>query len=141
MSTWISCGVGAVADDATTATDVQGPDEPGTRGSLDVRQRVLTRMAEHTATLVPGSVTHTSTLGKIAGRGYPSASATISGRTSRIELDVAAVWPCDLDQLARTVRDRVKSETGRLSGTRVNSVDVTVHLVDKSDAATSRRVE
>lgn len=106
-----------------------------------MRQRVLTRIAEHTALLVPGTVRHDSGLARLTGRGYPSASATVAGRTSRIELDIAAGWPCDVAGLARTVRDRVRTETSRLSGTKVSSVDVTVHLVDPTDATAERRVE
>lgn len=116
-------------------------EEQGARGALEVRQRVLTRIAEYTAELVPGSVRHSSGLGRLTSRGYPSATATVTGSTSRIELDIAAGWPCDVAGLSRTVRDRVRSETARLSGTRVASVDVTVHLVEKGDASARRRVE
>ncbi|WP_018157437.1 Asp23/Gls24 family envelope stress response protein [Demetria terragena] len=137
-----------VVDDQQVGADSPGEsgpdaahDEPGARGGLEVRQRVLTRIAEHTATLVPGAVQHSSGLGRLAGRGYPSATATVAGQTSRIELDIAAVWPCNVNALSRTVRDRVRSETSRLSGTRVNSVDVTVHLVDATGVSNVRRVE
>lgn len=134
----------AVAEQHATA--VNAVDDPrqrdaGVRGSLHVRQRVLTRIAEHTAQLVPGAVQHSSGLGRLAGRSYPSATATVTGRASRIDLDVAAVWPCNVAELARTVRDRVRTETGRLSGTRVTSVDVTVHLIEQTEAGSARRVE
>lgn len=110
------------------SADEAGTDS-GLRGSLEVRASALQHLAEHSAASVPGTVTRRSGLDRLRGRGYPHADVTTKGSTSWVTLHVAAIWPCPVESLLTTTRDRVQERVTLLSGTAVTEVDVIVHLV------------
>lgn len=120
------------------ATDPQGA---GQRGTLDVRTVAIQHIAEHVASQVPGTVRHTAGLGKLLGKGYPSADVDVRGSCTWIRLQVAVLWPTAIEDIAVWVRDRVHEQTARLCGSEVRRVDVTVHVVGAGQVQdTSRRV-
>ncbi len=122
------------SNEATTS-----PDE---RGTLDVRHKAIQRIVEHAVLQTPGTVAHRSTLGRLTGAGSPKATITMEGRAARVEVDVAAIWPCDVDRIATAVRNTVLTEAFRLSGVQIRAVDVTLHTVDSASVEqTTRRVQ
>lgn len=122
-----------------------GTDRPvEERGTLDVRAKALEQIIRGASLAVDGVVSHSAGgVQKLTGTRYPTASVSFSGPAARADLTVAAAWPCHVQDLATAVRDRVRAETTRLSGTDLVRLDVTVHLVtpDPSAAPKRRRVQ
>lgn len=54
----------------------------GPGGTLDVRTVAIGDMVEHGASQVRGTVTHSPGLGKLLGKGYPSAEADVRGSST-----------------------------------------------------------
>ncbi|MEO9323187.1 Asp23/Gls24 family envelope stress response protein [Nocardioides sp. C4-1] len=116
---------------------------PETRGTLEVRVRAVEKIVERVVLDVPGTVAHRSTLRRLVGSGSPRASAeTHAGRT-HLDVHVTCRWPCAVADVAAQVRDRVRTETSRMAGVEVRTVDVTVGLVSPADLEQPgrRRVE
>jgi uncharacterized alkaline shock family protein YloU len=130
-----SSAVDNVADFALSDLTSAAPAEE--RGTLDVHARALEHIAERAAEQVPDTVRQSSALDRIRRKGYPHASVTVQRSRAWIELDVAATWPCRVTELATQVRDRVLAEAARLSGIDVRSVDVNLHIVERSSGASS----
>jgi len=112
---------------------------PSERGILDVKTKAIQHIAEKAVLEIPGTVAHHSALGQFVGGGSPKANITMEGKRARVELDVAAVWPCNVTQISTDVRDRVLSEAARLSGVFIRTVDVTIHMVDAADTGNRER--
>ncbi|MDO9380759.1 MAG: Asp23/Gls24 family envelope stress response protein [Nocardioidaceae bacterium] len=121
--------------DATGGAD-RAPEE---RGSLDVRSKAVTHIAERAADEVEGTVRNASTLQKATGRGYPRASVRLDRNRAWIDLDVAVTWPAPAARIAQQVRDGVAARTTTLSGLDVRRVDVTVHVITQTEDDTPRR--
>lgn len=107
--------------------------EPAERGTLDVKTKAIQHIAERAVRETPGTVVHHSALNKLVGGSSPKANIIMEGKRARVEVDVAAVWPCNVTEIATDVRDRVLSEAARLSGVDIRTVDVTIHMIDASD--------
>lgn len=129
------------ATDAATNSGARGGHDPQQRGTLDVRTVAIGHIAEHVASQVPGTVAHSTGLGKLLGKKYPSVDVDVRGSSTWIRLEIAVVWPTAVENIAARARDKVRSETARLSGSDVRRVDVTVHVLapDQVDD-TGRRV-
>lgn len=113
------------------------------RGTLEVRDKALQHVVERVALETPGTVTHTSVLGRLRGAQLPRAEITRQGRSARVSLDVGARRPCRVSEIAASVRDSVHTEAARMTGVHLVSVDVTVHALSESDLSTEteRRVQ
>lgn len=81
-----------------------------------------------------------SGLDKLRGRGYPHAQVAVRGSSSWITLEIAVVWPAPVEQIAGVARERVRSETARLTGSDVRRVDVDVLSAGQVDTH-PRRVQ
>lgn len=116
-------------------------DESGSaeRGTLEVRTRALQHIVERTVLGAEGAVTHRRALGKLRGGDSPQAAITMEGRHARVSVDVAAVWPCRVSDIAERVRETVMQEAPRLSGVDVRTVDVTVHVLRPGDVDEHQR--
>ncbi len=111
---------------------------PEARGRLTISDTAVQHLAEGLARGVRGTVTHTSMLRKLGGRAFPRAQASVRGERVWVSLDVAATWPCAAGRIAEQVRDRVLTEAGRLTGLAIETVDVTLHVVDAEPPETRR---
>lgn len=119
-----------------------GADRPvDERGTLDVRSKALEQIICGASLTVAGTVAvhPAGGLQQLTGSTYPSASVSFAGTAARAELSVAAAWPCTVQELAANVRDRVRAEATRLSGTDISRLDVTVHLVTAGSVPTPTR--
>ncbi|MBD8606799.1 Asp23/Gls24 family envelope stress response protein [Aeromicrobium sp. CFBP 8757] len=103
------------------------------RGTLDVRTKALEHLVAHAALQVPGCVARPAGLHPLT-RSLPSASVTYRGSVAVADLHAAATWPCRVQELATTIRDTVRAEASRLSGTDIGRVDVTLHVVPVDEA-------
>ena len=130
-----------MADQTLTATSTASavtdrPAElapPEDRGSLEVRLKAIRHVAEQVALHTPGVVRHSTVLGRVSGGASPRAEVTMRGRSARIELRVAVLWPAAVSAIAAQVRDEVRHETARMAGVHVETVDVEVYTVTEDD--------
>ncbi|ROR92322.1 Asp23/Gls24 family envelope stress response protein [Nocardioides aurantiacus] len=112
---------------------------PEERGRTVIADRVVERIASAAAGEVESTVDSRGGFGRLVRGRLPSAEAVVAGRTSRISVEVGAVWPASLSQLTARVRDHVGERVHTLTGVEVTAVDVTVADVVHSTAP-SRRV-
>ncbi|MBZ5735711.1 Asp23/Gls24 family envelope stress response protein [Nocardioides sp. TRM66260-LWL] len=121
---------GLVAGGSPADEELEAPER---RGDLDVRTRVIARIAERVAAEVPevlvedAGLLGRAPLGPLSRSGSPSAEVRIQGHGARVRLDVACRYPAPITRVAADVRERVLVEAARLSGVPLTVVDVTVH--------------
>ncbi|WP_167736735.1 Asp23/Gls24 family envelope stress response protein [Nocardioides sp. 1609] len=117
------------------------PDEvrPDERGTLEVRVRAIQHVVEQTVLSTPGTVAHRTALGRLRGSNSPRADITMQGRSARVAVDVACVWPCHVAGIAARVRDTVRAEAARITGVHLHTVDVTVHTLGPAEVDQERR--
>lgn len=125
----------------TPATD-PARREPGQRGALVVKDKVVDRIAILAATSVPGVQRHTSGLDRVTGRGLPRTDVTVAGGHIRARVDIAVTWPQPLPTVAAAVRDAVTERLTTLIGFTVDAVDVAITaIVTMEDPHQGRRVQ
>lgn len=123
----LCCAAAAVADDLHRGDEHSGAaTDPGERGSLDVRDRVVQRMAVHAALATPGVQKYSAGLGKLTGRELPRARVDVSGAHVRAHLTIAVSWPLPLAEVAAAVQRNVARTLGDSAGLQVDGVDVVI---------------
>lgn len=115
--------------------------DPGERGSLQVADKAVDRIAAHTAALVDGVVAIRSGLDKLVGRRLPKVSSDVHGDRVRISVEIAVAWPMSVADVARTVRHDVHAAVSHLAAMRVLGVDVSVSQIERRTVAPTRRVQ
>jgi uncharacterized alkaline shock family protein YloU len=105
-------------------------------GSLDVRTRVVTRIAEIAAGRVTG-VEHVA--GGLTSRALPRAEATVNSGRIRATVEAAAKWPTPIVDVATRIRIAVSEDLAANSGLDVDIVDVRVHYIAPQDNSSSSR--
>ena len=123
--------------DATAATRTE---EDRVAGILTVAHRVVRKVVEETARHVSGVTERSGALDSLRGLGSPHADVRMTGLSAHVHLTVDVAWPCPLAEVAAEVRDVVRSETTRLTGIDVHTVDVEVRAVPPAQDARERRV-
>lgn len=114
-----------MADPATPLEPASAP-EPGDRGRTAIAPKAVERLAVGaTREVDAGTSVRRGLTGLLGGR-LPRADAVVAGATSRVSVEVAAVWPESLPELALRVREHVRERVATLSGMDVTAVDVTV---------------
>lgn len=107
--------------------------DAGTRGHLDVRLAALTRIAEQVVAETDGVDARTSALGSAVGRmthrNLPRVDVRVVGRTARVRAEVGCVWPAPVGEVGARVRSALVAETERLTGLRVRTAEVVVHVI------------
>lgn len=112
--------------------DVQAPvgrddlPAPAERGRTTIADGVVSRVASIAASEIEAVVDTRKGWTKLVRKGLPHADAVVAGETSRIKVEVAAVWPTPLASLTDRVREHVTERVGTLVGVTVSRVDVTV---------------
>lgn len=114
-------------------------EEAGQRGGLDVRDRAVSRIAEQASLQVTGTTQQEGAMDRLRRRDYPRAEVDVRRSVAWIKLNVAASWPCQVEELAGRVQQTVIAETTRLSGLDIRAADVTLHLMVPGDSEQSRR--
>lgn len=129
---------------AIVASPVPGPvaeeDSAGARGNLEIRDRVVKRLAERAALDTPGVRARAGGLDKITGRDLPRSRAVTSADRVRVWLEIAVAWPSPVVDVARQVQRNVTAALGNYAGLRVDGVDVAVtHVL--ADESPTRSIE
>lgn len=109
------------------------------RGTLDVRSRAVTRIAEIAAGRVDGVET---VAGGLTSRPLPRVDADVRGGKVRATVEAATRWPTPIADVASRIRVAVSEDLARSSGLDVETIDVRVHYVSPERATKNlRRVE
>ncbi len=122
----------AVADDDGTGSDARdalGVSElapPEDRGSLNIAEKIVEKVATMAASEVDQVTDHRMGWRRIPGQGLPKATAEIAGGHARIGVQIATPWPSPLTDIATQTRDHVRERVASLTGLDVVAVDVTV---------------
>ncbi|MDA2892532.1 Asp23/Gls24 family envelope stress response protein [Mycolicibacterium sp. BiH015] len=120
--------------------DQVGDDDPGTRGSLTIRDKAVEAVACATALEVDGVVRSSHGIGRLALRELPRVDVVVAGDHVRASLEVAVAWGRPLSATAAEVRRRVGRGLSELSGLVVDGVDVHVRSVVAPEPGERRKV-
>ena len=110
---------------------------PGSRGTLTIADRALTRIARQVTLDVPG-VAPEDTAGAVErtlGRGYPRVHWQRAGTRARVEVEVAITWPASAAQVTTGVQAALQRELARLAGQDLAHVSVAVRDVVRAPSA------
>ena len=123
------------------------PDEradAGARGSLQVTDKAVERIAQAAVSEVPGVIAAGETTGTIAtalGRAHPRVDVHVAGRRVRARVEVVTAWPRPAADVAAAVRDHVADRLHALADLDVDVVDVAVAKVVRPTTPQRRRVQ
>ena len=127
-----------MADPVVTEPDVTEPDgDPGARGTLTVKQRVVERLATRAAVETDGVQHFRRGIDKLTGREFPKADVVVSGDHVRASVEIAVAWGRSLATTAAAVQTNVTNALTTMSGLIVDGVDV--HVAGIVPAADSGR--
>lgn len=105
-------------------------EEAAHRGTLTIRDRVVTRIACTEALSVDGVRTgEASYAGRMRTHPLPRAFAVVDGAAAAVTVHIATDWPAPLPELGRTVQARIAGRIRTLTGLEPTRVDVTVDRV------------
>lgn len=119
------------------------------RGRLDLADRVVEKIAVRAALECAGVVSTAedrSSVGDavqwVVRTDLPRAQAQVGTGATRVAVRIAVRWPCPLPATTAAVRARVGDQVARLTGLRVDGVDVSVSaLTAGTGAVHERRVQ
>ncbi|WP_405059582.1 Asp23/Gls24 family envelope stress response protein [Kribbella sp. NBC_01505] len=103
-----------------------GRTEPGERGTLQISERAIERIATTTALQAPAVISQDATF----GRGLPKVKAQLAGQRVRLDVEVAILWGHPLADVAAEVRGRVARTVAELTGFGVDVVNVDISAVE-----------
>ncbi len=130
-----------MADRQTAQQTRRRPPAPAAkRGRTTIADKVVERVASIATSEIEAVIDTRRGWTKLVHRGLPRASAIVAGDTCRIQVEVAAIWPAPLAEVASRVRDHVTTQVAALTGVTVAAVDVSVADVVHVEAA-QRRVQ
>ncbi|WP_328291266.1 Asp23/Gls24 family envelope stress response protein [Kineococcus sp. NBC_00420] len=118
--------------------------EAGTRGSLEVKDKAVERIAAAAVLQVPGVIAAgeaTGTIATVLGRAYPRVDVHVAGRRARVHVDVVTAWPRSAAEVAAAVRAHVSDRLHALADLDVDAVDVAVAKVIRPTTPDRRRVQ
>lgn len=130
--------------EATAELSAQERTETGARGSLEVKDKAVERIAEAAVAEVPGVIAADDTVGTIAtvlGRSYPRVDVHVAGHRARVQVDIVTAWPRPAAAVAAAVRDHVAERLHTLAALDVDAVDVAVAKVLRPTTPERRRVQ
>jgi uncharacterized alkaline shock family protein YloU len=123
----------AVTQPPRSASTVE---DPGTRGSLTIHDKVVQRLATRAALDTAGVHRHGAGIDKITGRDLPRVHVQIAGDRVRAGVDIAVAWAWPQPTVAADVQANVTHAVSAWAGLHVDAVDVSIPEVIDPDAAT-----
>ncbi len=126
-----------MADPAEAGTAAS---EPGGRGQLTVRERVVEQISVRAATQVPGTIAHATAMDKVTRSAVPRADVALAAGHVHATVHIAVAWPHPAASTAARVREEVASQLHALTGLIVDGVDVSIDAVLTPDKP-QRRVQ
>lgn len=119
--------------------------DPAERGTLEIADRVVERVAGYAVTQVEGATAAPRrVLGINVGEVRPdkeaSVDARVDGQTATVDATVAIGWPASIRTVASRLRARVRQDVEHITGVQVAHVDIDVVSLS-SPSAKRRRVQ
>ena len=111
-----------------TVVGASGSD-PGARGRLEVRERVVERISVFAASEVQGAVPYSKTLHKVTGGALPRAEVAVVAGHVHATVHIALAWPQPAASIAARVRQNVAHQLDAYAGLIVDGVDVAIDAV------------
>ncbi|HHY07820.1 MAG: Asp23/Gls24 family envelope stress response protein [Lawsonella sp.] len=121
-----------------THQDRAVPQEMGAAGGLHVDPAVANVIIREAALSVPGCIEHAVGMGHLTGKTLPQADLTMDGPYVAAEAHIAVSWPSPVAEVARTVRDTIRTHLEIFLEAKVTEVDVFVDDVTCSPAPGSK---
>ncbi|MCZ4517427.1 Asp23/Gls24 family envelope stress response protein [Rhodococcus ruber] len=115
--------------------------DPGERGSLEIKHKAVERLAVLAARGTESVTDRNPGLRVLGGRDLPKADVTINGTRVRAQVAVAVTWPSPLAKVAANVRAAVARDLSELGIYTVDRVDVTVQCVPAEATVEEGRVQ
>lgn len=137
---------GSRPHDEVSRLNAEQREEMGTRGSLEMKDRAVERIAEAATLEVAGVALATNTtslstsLGKALGRAYPRVDVHVAGRRVRAHVEIVTLWPHPAAQIAAAVREHVSDRLHVLANLDVDAVQVDVTRVIRPRTPERKRV-
>ncbi|QCQ93604.1 Asp23/Gls24 family envelope stress response protein [Rhodococcus sp. SGAir0479] len=100
--------------------------DAGSRGALNVDDRVARKLAEHAAATTPGVLAYSAGMDRLTGRALPRARVLSAGRRIRVHIDLAVRWGRPLPPLVRAVHDNVTTALRDYGSYHVDGIDLAV---------------
>jgi uncharacterized alkaline shock family protein YloU len=126
---------------AAVANTPTGDDDPGTRGSLTIHDKVVRRLATRAALDTAGVQRQAAAIDKLTGRDLPRVHVQVSGDRVRAGVDIAVVWPSVLPTVAADVQRNVTHALYAWAGLYVDAVDVSVPSIVTDEPVMGRSVQ
>jgi uncharacterized alkaline shock family protein YloU len=126
-----------------TSTVDLAKDDPGERGSLEIENRVVERIAATAAAEIAAvSGPPRRVLGASIGRidSPPRASARIVAGRASVHLQLCVLWPHGIRTVTQQVRAHVTDRVTAYTGLKVSVVDITVSALSDLTSSTGPRV-
>lgn len=123
---------------AVVADTPTGDDDPGTRGSLTIHDKVVRRLATRAALDTAGVARQAAAIDKLTGRDLPRVHVQVSGDRVRAGIDIAVAWPSVLPTVAAAVQRNVGHALHAFAGLQVDAVDVSVPSIVTGEPAVGR---
>ena len=101
-------------------------EDPGTRGTLTIRNKAAGRIVERAALDVPGVVRSDGRFGALTGRRLPRAIVDMAPEHPNIRVDIAVGWPMPIAAVCAQVQRRVAADLERFTDRRPSRVDISV---------------
>lgn len=124
--------------DSKNYQDRAVPMEMGTVGVLHVDPSVTNRIIREAALSVPGCTERAVGMGHITGNTLPQADVTADGPYIAAEVHIAVSWPSPVAEVARTVRETVRTHLEVFLDAKVTEIDIFVDDVTCAPAPGSK---
>jgi uncharacterized alkaline shock family protein YloU len=122
-------------------SDVLG--DPATRGSLQISEKAIEKIASHIAANVPGITgTQASFLGIGPGRGHqqrPKVDVHLAGLVASLTVSAGVRYPAPLRASTERLRQELKDKVAAACGIDVRQVDINLEWLVTPAQATVRR--
>ncbi|MBY4129321.1 Asp23/Gls24 family envelope stress response protein [Rhodococcus fascians] len=116
----------------TQAESDEVSDDPGPRGNLDMRgsleikDRAISRTAIAAALKDPRVTRTTGGFSRLTGRELPRADVTLGEDTIAVNLYIGVRWPSDVSEVTEAVHETVEAALATMTGLHVHRVNVLV---------------
>ena len=132
-----------VTTDQAKPTSQPVPGDPADRGSLSVDARVVERVAGYAVSQVEAAMAAPRrVLGLNVGDARPHDSAHVHARVhgdvATVEATIAVHWPASVRSVSNAVRDQVREDVARITGVRVEQIDLEIVSMSVPDPAPRR---
>ncbi|MDV6264899.1 Asp23/Gls24 family envelope stress response protein [Rhodococcoides yunnanense] len=121
----------------TQAASDEVSDDPGSRGSVEIKDRAISRTAIAAALKDPRVTRTTGGLSRLTGRELPRADVTLGADTIAVNLYIGVRWPSQITEVTQAVHAAVEEALATMTGLHVHRVNVLVSdtTLDRSDRA------